>query len=82
MRRKEDVMKIFPQAIRNLFAQSEWNLEELQEIRLRINAPLLVVYQNKEFYVSKDGRLSQAEESAFIVTKNEIRETMEYVSNY
>lgn len=82
MGRKEDVMKIFPQSIRNLFGQSELNLDELQEIRLRINAPLLIVYQNQEFYVSKDGRLSGLEENAFVVTKNEIRETMEYVSNY
>lgn len=82
MGRKEDVMKIFPQSIRNLFGQSELNLDELQEIRLRIHAPLLIVYQNEEFYVSKDGRLSRSEENAFIITKNEIRETMEYVSNY
>lgn len=82
MGRKEEVLKIFPQSIRNLFGQSEWNLDELQEIRLRINAPLLIVYQNEEFYVSKDGRISRMEESAFVVTKNEIRETMEYVSNY
>lgn len=82
MGRKEDVMKIFPQSIRNLFGQSELNLDELQEIRLRINAPLLIVYQNQEFYVSKDGRLSGLEENAFMITKNEIRETMEYVSNY
>ncbi|MCX4269712.1 MAG: stage III sporulation protein AA [Lachnospiraceae bacterium] len=82
MGRKEDVIKIFPQSIRNLFGQSEWNLDELQEIRLRIHAPLLIVYQNEEFYVSKDGRISRTEDSAFIVTKNEIRETMEYVSNY
>lgn len=82
MGRKEDVMKIFPQSIRNLFGQSELNLDELQEIRLRINAPLLIVYQNQEFYVSKDGKLSGLEENAFVVTKNEIRETMEYVSNY
>jgi len=82
MGRKEEVMKIFPQSIRNLFGQSELNLDELQEIRLRINAPLLIVYQNEEFYISKNGKISGSEENAFIITKNEIRETMEYVSNY
>ncbi len=82
MARKEDVIKIFPQSIRNLFGQGEWNLDELQEIRLRVNAPLLIVYQNKEFYVSKKGKISRTEENAFVVTKNEIRETMEYVSSY
>lgn len=82
MARKEEVMKIFSQSIRNVLGQSELNLDELQEIRLRIHAPLLIVYQNEEFYVRKDGKLSHSEENAFIVTRNEIRETMEYVSNY
>lgn len=54
----------------------------LQEIRLRINAPLMVVYDNKEYFVTTKSELSTHVGDAFAINKNEIRETMEYISNY
>lgn len=54
----------------------------LQEIRLRMNAPLLMIYENKEYFVTEDASLITTSTRAVIVTKNEIRETMEYISNY
>ncbi len=58
------------------------NYGNLQEIRLRINAPLMVVYENREYFVSMKYELTDCIQDAFMITKNEIRETMEYISNY
>lgn len=54
----------------------------LQEIRLRVNGPLIVFYNNKEFFINRNFELTTNRNNAYIVTQNEVRETMEYISNY
>lgn len=82
MNKKEDFMKIFTSQIRTILSKLQIDFEQLQEIRLRIQSPLLILYQNKEFYVKEDGSLGDNRENAYIISKNEIKETMEYISNY
>lgn len=82
MNKKEDFMKIFTSQIRTILSKLQIDFEQLQEIRLRIQSPLLILYQNKEFYVREDGTLGDNRENAYIISKNEIKETMEYISNY
>ncbi len=68
--------------LRNVLSRLNLDYGNLQEIRLRINAPLMVVYDNREYFVSMKCELTDYMQDAFIITKNEIRETMEYISNY
>ncbi len=75
-------MKIFSMNIRILLRKLDIDFEDLQEIRLRIQAPLLLTYRNNEYYLSRSGQLCVVREDAFIVTRNELKETMEFVSNY
>ncbi|NLP35000.1 MAG: stage III sporulation protein AA [Clostridiales bacterium] len=82
MSAKDELLKIFSIKLRSLFSRLTINYNILQEIRLRINAPLLVIYGNKEYFVTDDAKLVDNPERAVFITKNEIRETMEYISNY
>lgn len=82
MNKKEDLMKIFTSRIRILLSKLQIDFEQLQEIRLRIQSPLLILYQNREFYVNEDGSLGKDRKNAYIISKNEIKETIEYISNY
>ncbi len=43
MNKKEELLKIFSIKLRNILAKADLEYELLQEIRLRVNAPLLVV---------------------------------------
>lgn len=79
---KEEIIKIFSIKIRNIIKNLTIDFNRLQEIRLRTEKPLLVIYENREFFVSDDSVLLNDSQSAYIVGKNEIKETMEYVSNY
>lgn len=79
---KEDLLKIFSLKLRNILSRLEIDFHKLQEIRLRINAPLLIIYQNKESFISQDAKLTTNVSEAMRITRNEIRETMEYISNY
>lgn len=82
MEKKESLTKIFAAPIRKLLETLDIDFEELQEIRLRVMAPLLILYANEEYYVKENAALGREEENAHIVTKEEIKETIEYISNY
>ena len=80
--KREEILKIFSINLRKIIAELIIDFELLQEIRLRVNGPLMLVYNNKEYFVSKDHRIITDKTSAYIVSLNEVRETMEYISNY
>ena len=50
MDREESVLKIFPSRIRQALEQTELNMENLQEIRVRVGQPLLCVYRGRNFF--------------------------------
>jgi stage III sporulation protein AA len=82
MNTKDELLKILSLKLRTVFGKLSIDYDKLQEIRLRINAPLLIVYSNKESFVTEEARLVSDPQKAIQITKNEIRETMEYISNY
>lgn len=82
MNQLDELLKIFSINLRTLLSKVDLDFELLQEIRLRVNAPLFLIYDNKEFFVSDDSKLINKKENAFYINKNEIKETMEYISNF
>ncbi len=82
MNKKDELLKIFSIKLRTILSRINFDYDLLQEIRLRVNAPLLVIYDNKEFFVTPQSNLTENYEDIYIITKNEIRETMEYISNF
>ena len=47
-----------------------------------MNAPLLIIYGNRETFITEDAKYTDNPMRAVQITKNEIKETMEYISNY
>lgn len=82
MNTKDELLKIFSIKLRTILGRLTIDFGKLQEIRLRMNAPLLIIYENKEFFVTSEATLVKSPIQAIQITKNEIRETMEYISNY
>jgi len=82
MNQREDLLRIFSLKIRSVLAKTTMNYDSLQEVRLRINAPITLIYENQEYFLTQNSRLSKNPMDGFCVTKNELRETMEYISNY
>lgn len=80
--KKDELIKIFSKNLRQILSRVQVDFDRVQEIRLRIHAPLIMVYDGSEYYVTETGRLCRSVQEAFIISKNELRETMEYVSNY
>lgn len=55
---------------------------QLQEVRLRVNQPLLIIYGGKEFFVNPQGGLCRSQDGTYRVSAKAVKETVEYVSSY
>lgn len=82
MGKQDEVLRIFSANIRHILTDMYLDFEQLQEIRLRAGQPLMVVYKNHEYFVNAKEGLCEVENIPYIVSVNEIRETLEYVSHY
>lgn len=83
MNKRDSIIKLLSLTIRNIFSRLKPSFfNQLQEIRLRINSPIIVIYKNKEYFVNNKGVLTNQYDDNLIITYKEIRETMEYISNY
>lgn len=78
----EELLKLFASSVRGLLGRLKLDYDKLQEIRLRIQSPLLIQYENKEYYINQNGSLTKKRENVYIVSKADMKETVEYISNY
>ena len=81
-KKREEIIKLLPKEIRKLFMMSEIDFSRLQEIRLRVNMPLIVVYGAKEYFISCTGKPVSEIKEAYRVTCQQIKEAMVYISSY
>lgn len=79
---REEIFRILALDLRGCFRKGKFSYEKLQEIRLRVGMPLLVIYDGREFFLSEKGELSNKREKGVLVTTSHIQETMEYACNY
>lgn len=82
MKGKDELIKIFSIRLRGILQRMDVDLEQLQEIRLRVDKPLMIAYGGREYFVAESGRISLDEASGYVVDKKELLETMEYIANY
>lgn len=70
-RKKQQIVQVLARTVVQYLDAEQFSFDEIQEIKLRTGKPLIVIYKGKEKMLSHK-----------IVTREEIRETMEYISNY
>ena len=73
---EDRVFHVLPQKVRAVIQSSEIDCTKLQEIKLRVGQPLILVYRDREAFPGKQ------KGSTYIVTKEDIREMVDYISNY
>ena len=79
---KDEFMKIFSVNLRKVFQNPGLDFEALQEIRLRAESPMIFKFRSGVKYLAKGNTLTDSMADAVRVPIGEIRETMEYISNY
>ena len=71
----EQIQNLFAGNIRRLLVEADLDYDKIYEIRLRVGRPLFYTYDGGEgFLMDHDG--------TYVVTREDLKETMEYVSGY
>ena len=78
-RKQKQVLSVLARPIRQILESAGLDFGQLQEIRMRIGKPLIIVYKNTEKLLPTG---PQDGSEGHRVTKEDIRETLEYVSHY
>lgn len=68
--REDELTRVLGNGIKDALKEKEITFEKLQEMRLRIGKPLIIVCDNKEWVLQKK------------IEREDLLETLEYVSNY
>lgn len=79
---QDDFFHILAVELQEIFEKSGIERSGLQEIRLRTNRPLLIKLQSREYFLTKNGVLTDDFRDAFLVTAAILKETLEYISRY
>ena len=77
-----ELNKIFPAKLREKISRNDLIAEGYTEVRLRSNGPVMLLRGKEELFLHKNGGICNQAENAYIMSVNEIREMMEYISNF
>lgn len=78
----EDILHILPIRIRCMVEKLGLDYAKLWEIRLRVNSPFILRYEDAEIYVSGQGQRVDNMKQAYIVTARDVNDTLECVCNH
>lgn len=74
-KRKTQILQVLAGDIQKRLIREHLDFGKLQEIRLRVGKPFTIVYDGEERMLCTDGEYD-------IITKEQLMETIEYISNY
>lgn len=77
---KKDILKLLSLNIRKIL--SEIDDKGLCEIRLRGNLPIVLRFADKNYFIDSTGITSKYNENCYICSIEDIKESMEYITNY
>ena len=77
--KKEEFFNIFPPQYHKLLEEAAKEANVIQEIRLRIGAPIIIYKNGQEYYLSTCGNLVQNINDALPLEKNGIENILQYV---
>lgn len=80
--KREEIIKLFAKSIRKILEGAALDYEQVQEIRMRVQNPFLIIYKEKEYFLEESGALTDQKRQAHVVTAEEVAETMEYIAGY
>ena len=77
-----ELMKLFPARLREKLNGIDLLEDGYSELRFRCNGPVTLLKGRQEFFLHKNGGICKEWMLAYVMSVNEIREMMEYISNF
>lgn len=82
MEKKNEILKILSMKLRRILEAASLDFSLLQELRIRILEPFIIVYDGQEFFLSESGTLEKEREKGYRVSPADLKETLEYISSF
>ncbi len=82
MENKNEILCILCKNLRSLMERADLSYDRVNELRLRVCEPLIVIYDGKEYFIGKRGELTRDPKQAYCLSESDIRDTLELISNY
>ncbi|HKM04685.1 MAG TPA: stage III sporulation protein AA [Lachnospiraceae bacterium] len=82
MTRRCEIEGLFPEYLRKMFSISCEYLQGLQEIRLRVNQPVILNINNYEFFLSEKGTVHKEKSKGFILLKKDLNAILSHICKY
>ncbi|MGN0507315.1 MAG: stage III sporulation protein AA [Lachnospiraceae bacterium] len=79
---KQEFYKIFPAKLRDAMSRVELSWEALTELRFRCGGPVMLLCGKQEYFLTPCHGASKKLEDAYRMPQSELKEMMEYISNY
>lgn len=78
----QSIMQIFPGACRKFFQYVAEREQQVNEIRLRCEKPILVIEEGREWFLDKQGVYTASPEKAAIMNKDDLDRIIQHVCHY
>lgn len=75
-RRQQEILSVIARTVRHVLEKEKLEFQKLQEVRMRVGKPLVILYDNRERILPTEGA------GRHLVTKEEMQETLDYISRY
>lgn len=79
--KKEEIIRLLSTRIRKLMLDVE-EFENIYEIRIRTQAPVIVAYREKDYFLNRNGGITKELKEAYYTEREDIEEVLEYISSY
>lgn len=76
------IRNLFPREFQGILGQLRSVYENLQEIRIRVNAPCIFMIDRKEYFPDRDGNLSCDVKKAVILRQDEVEAIFNHICHY
>ncbi len=77
-----ELLMIFPAGLREKMKHIDFINEGYTELRFRCNGPVMLLRGREECFLHKNGEICNDAGLAYMISVNELREMMEYISNF
>ena len=82
MTKAESIRNMFPIMFHPLLKQLEGYIEQLQEIRIRVNQPCIFVVDKHELYPDYQGNLCMNPEKGILMDDRKVEEIFNHICKY
>lgn len=82
MANSTEILRIFPDYMRDRWKAAADNADKLQEIRLRVGREVILLMENKEFYLSDSGQVIDNRKEAYHITEADMEAVLNHICDY